>query len=289
MDGSRRIIGLATLGCLAFGLRVWAAFDVPPDWLAVHHAGLAVQLLQCLAGTALVLAVAWLGWALVPEQSSIGWTAALAAAIYPGHIHAAIDPQFSLWAALAVTALLAFALSPRRQSGRRVAILVGTLVAIIACWATVGWLWGQGAGDASGGYAQLCLLRLRGFLLPEATSAAVGQPRLDRFAAIACLVLAMLGVCASGHRWRSLWPTYLLVAVIVLAHTFGFIAALSRMPLEPIAMIWAALAVTPPLARLFTGGKVRVYRPGELEEDPFSREHILRGPHFDVKERRRAG
>src|SRR3972149_6209985 len=46
-----------------------------------------VQLLQCAAGTALVLAVVWLGWVLVPDRPGVGWVAGLGAAVYPTHLY----------------------------------------------------------------------------------------------------------------------------------------------------------------------------------------------------------
>ena len=43
----------------------------------------ALQLLQCLIGTATVLAVAWLGWSLAGPGRGVGWLAALGLAVYP--------------------------------------------------------------------------------------------------------------------------------------------------------------------------------------------------------------
>jgi hypothetical protein len=70
---------------------------------------------------------------------------------------------------------------------------------------------------------------------------------------------------------------------------FALLPPGSRLPLEPIALVWAALAVAPPLVRLLGGRQVRVCRPGERAEDPLDREQLLRGPHYDVGVRRRAG
>ena len=55
--------------------------------IASPAALLAVKLLQSVAGTALVLGVAWLGWSLIPDRRSIGWTAAWGAALYPTHVY----------------------------------------------------------------------------------------------------------------------------------------------------------------------------------------------------------
>ncbi|MHB8900999.1 MAG: hypothetical protein ACYC6Y_19805, partial [Thermoguttaceae bacterium] len=58
---------------------------------------LAVQLIQCLAGTLLVLAVAWLSWSLVPESPATGWLAAIAAAVHPTHLYMVTHFQVALW------------------------------------------------------------------------------------------------------------------------------------------------------------------------------------------------
>ena len=57
---------------------------------------LAVQLLQCLAGTALVLAAVCLGWVLVPDRPSVGWVVGFAAAIYPTHLYMVTHLQVAL-------------------------------------------------------------------------------------------------------------------------------------------------------------------------------------------------
>ncbi len=103
------------------------AVESPPA--SLDHTGggghRAVQFLQCLIGTATVLAVAWLGWSLVRGQSGVGWTAALGLAVYPSHVSAAAYPQAALWAALVLCCLLArgrlaaVAIQPRRRPSRR--------------------------------------------------------------------------------------------------------------------------------------------------------------------------
>jgi hypothetical protein len=74
---------------------------------------LAVQLLQCMAGTALVLAVVGLGWALMPDRPSVGWVAGIGAAVYPTHLYMVTHLQVALWAALILTTLLAVVMSHR--------------------------------------------------------------------------------------------------------------------------------------------------------------------------------
>ena len=92
---------------------------------------LAVQLLQCAAGTALVLAVVWLGWVLVPDRPSVGWVAGVGAALYPTHLYMVTHVQVALWAALILTTLLAVVMSPRLQGRWLGALLGGVLGGIL--------------------------------------------------------------------------------------------------------------------------------------------------------------
>jgi len=95
--------------------------------IATPQAILAVQILQCFAGTALVLAVAWLAWSLIPDRPSIGWVAGLGAAVYPTHLYMVTHLQVALWAALLLTLLLGFAVSSRWRSTWTGAVLSGCL------------------------------------------------------------------------------------------------------------------------------------------------------------------
>ncbi len=104
----------------------WALFGV-----ATPGAILAVQLLQCLAGTALVLTVVWLTWSLLPRQPSVGWVAGAAAAVYPTHLYMVTHLQVALWAALVLTLLLAVVVSPRWKATWRGAILAGLLSGLL--------------------------------------------------------------------------------------------------------------------------------------------------------------
>ncbi len=92
---------------------------------ASPQAVLAVQLLQCAAGTALVLAVAWLGWSLVPRLPAVGWVAAAAAAVFPTHLYAVTHLQVALWAAMGLTLVVAIVLSPRWRGTAGGAVLAG--------------------------------------------------------------------------------------------------------------------------------------------------------------------
>lgn len=92
---------------------------------------LAVQLIQCVAGTFLVLVVVWLAWSLVPESPALGWLAGLGAAIYPTHLYMVTHLQVALWAALALMLLLAVVASPRYRSTWRGAIVAGLLAGVL--------------------------------------------------------------------------------------------------------------------------------------------------------------
>jgi hypothetical protein len=335
MDGLRTIVGLILLGCLALGLRVCAVWTASP----AGDASRALQFLQCLIGTATVLAVAGLGWSLVGPRRGVGWLAALGLAVYPPQVSAATYPQAALWAGLALACLLGVAVSPRWQTSRAGGVLAGCLAgllvllepaavgatpicvaifwwgaeprpasqrlrgaalgrllipagvaaAIVVGWYGGSWLLGRGTSPPPAGEGQFYLQRLRDFLLAGPAGPARPSSPLDRFATIACLVLAAMGCCTSWPRWRTLWPTAAIFAAVTLSGMWGWTAPASRLAIEPLAFLWAALAVAPPLARLFAARQVRVYRPGERAEDPLGRAHVLRGPHYDVGVRRRAG
>ncbi len=391
---------------------------------------LSVQLLQCVAGTALVLVVAWLSWSLVPQRPCIGWVAAVGAAVYPTHVYMVTHLQVAVWAALLLTALLAVVVSPRWQAtwggaalagglsglllliepilalalpictvafwvaegyrnGRdrfrlaafgRVALMAGLAAAIVAPWcvrnwtvhgepvfikSTFGYAFWQGNNPISWGtdkiprasaeqlrrehdgtladmnralwearletlyiddvllkptgyrefaglsepqrcrllgrrawdfirenparYAQLCLQRLRYFLLFDETNPKAAN-RLYRLASVVWLVLALIGFSISWRRFRALWPTFAIFAAVTLFHTLVITSARFRIPIEPMTFVWAASVVAPLMVRLvWRPPQIRVYRPGEHPHDPFGPRHILKGPHYDLPRRRRAG
>ena len=208
----------------------------------------------------------------------------------------------------------------------RIALMVGMTAAIVAPWAVRNWmvhgrpvpitstfghaLW-QGnppigpdtvsADDVLSGptdsrasadparYGRLCLRRLRSFLLFDPTDPNPAS-RLSRFAAVAWLVLAMIGLSMSVKQWRTLWPTYAIFTVMMLFHALVIVTPQSRVPVEPVTFLWAAMAVAPLVVRLMPGRRIRIYRPGEQSHDPFfDTEHVLSGPHYDLPPRRRAG
>lgn len=104
----------------------WWCFGV-----ATPTAILAVQLLQCVAGTVLVLAVAWLGWSLMPDRPGIGWVAAIGAAIYPTHVLMVTHLNAVVWTALVLTLLLAICVAPGWRATRRGAIFAGCLAGLL--------------------------------------------------------------------------------------------------------------------------------------------------------------
>ncbi|HEV3344484.1 MAG TPA: hypothetical protein VG125_29175, partial [Pirellulales bacterium] len=88
---------------------------------------LAVQILQAAAGTLLVLCVVWLSWSLLPDWPTFGSTAGWIAALYPSHVYMVTHFQVAVWAALVLTALLAWVSSPRGRHTWGKALLAGLL------------------------------------------------------------------------------------------------------------------------------------------------------------------
>jgi hypothetical protein len=104
---------------LAAVYRVWGVGS--PDSL------LAVQVLQAVAGTLLVLCVVWLSWSLLPDWPALGSTAGWIAALYPSHVYMVTHFQVAVWAALVLTALLAWVASPRGRHTWGKAVSAGLL------------------------------------------------------------------------------------------------------------------------------------------------------------------
>jgi hypothetical protein len=92
---------------------------------------LAMQILQCLAGTSLVFVVVWLAWSLLSERPTIGWIAGYGAAFYPTHIYMVTHLQVALWAALCLTLLVALVASPRGRQTWSKAALAGLLSGLL--------------------------------------------------------------------------------------------------------------------------------------------------------------
>jgi len=110
----------------AFLAAVYGCFGVETP-----RAILAAQLIQCLAGTGLVLAVVWLARLLVPERPETGWLAGLGAALYPTHVYMTTHLQVALWAALVLTLLLAVVVSPRWRATWKGSLLAGCLSGVL--------------------------------------------------------------------------------------------------------------------------------------------------------------
>jgi hypothetical protein len=376
---------------------------------------LCVELIQCVAGTALVLAVVWLGWSLVPDRRLVGWLAGLGAAVVPTHLYMVTHLQVALWAALLLTLLLAVVVSPRWQGRWAGALLAGLLAGLVllvepilaltlpicatAFWlaephkgvrllqpaavgrviamagvaalvimpwtvrnwlvhgqpvfikSTFGYAFWQGNNPQSWGtdkipkpsaetirlahdgtlrgmdhalwearhetlyiddvllkpggyrefaglsepqrsarlgreawqfivqhparYGKLCLQRLRYFLLFDETNPKAAN-RLYRVSTVAWLVLAFIGLIVSSPRWRRLWPTYAVFAVVLLFHSLVIVSARFRIPIEPLSLVWIAAGLAP----LANSHRVKVWRPGERPRDPFEPGQGLRGPHY---------
>ena len=298
----------------------------------------AAQFLQCLVGTATVLAIAWLGWLLVREQRAIGWMAALGLAVYPPQVNVAAYPQAAVWATLAVCCLMVVAVSPRwpstragailagclagvvvvlepvlvlaaaicaavfwRGAGRRgkddrprrpafgqLAVLAGVAVAILGCWYAGEWLWGRAASPSPAGAEQACLERLRDFLLCGVAGPAHEAGRLERFATIACLVLALMGGCISGvaggrsgRRTRRCRDC----AFGRVGRDSRHVAAVDRADRIAVGGVGRRAAVRAGVCRPVFACIGRANGPRTL----WSGAHLLRGPHYDVGVRRRAG
>jgi hypothetical protein len=88
---------------------------------------LGLQLVQCVAGTALVLCVAWLAWSLVPHRPLVGWVAGWGAAFYPPHVYMPTHIQVVTWSALLLALLAAIILSNRGDATWPKAIFAGVL------------------------------------------------------------------------------------------------------------------------------------------------------------------
>jgi hypothetical protein len=136
-------------------------------------------------------------------------------------------------------------------------------------------------------YGQLCLNRLRYFLLFDETNPKAAN-RLYRAATVVWLVLAAVGLLTTLGRWRRFWPTWTICAVVTLFHVLVITSVRFRIPLEPMTMVWPAAAVAPLLGRLGTGPRIKVYRPGERRRDPLAPDHALKGPHYQTRSKRRA-
>lgn len=91
----------------------------------------AVQILQCLAGTLLVLLVVTMAWLALPKHREIGWAAGVAAAVYPTHLYTVTHLQVALWAALDLAGLVTFTLAFIRMRQARYLVAAGAVGGIL--------------------------------------------------------------------------------------------------------------------------------------------------------------
>ncbi len=87
-----------------------------------------MQMLQAASGALVVLATAWLGWLVWPQQKALGWCAAALVAVYPPQIYQATHIQVAVWSSLALTAALACAYragASAAQAAYRPALVAG--------------------------------------------------------------------------------------------------------------------------------------------------------------------
>jgi len=92
----------------------------------------------------------------------------------------------------------------------------------------------------------------------------------------------------SGPRWRRLWPTYAIFAVVTLFHALVITSVRFRIPLEPFSFVWAAWAVVPLGADWAARRRIKVYPPGQRRRDPFDPDRVLEGPHWTARPDRKA-
>ncbi|KKK80754.1 hypothetical protein LCGC14_2820320, partial [marine sediment metagenome] len=122
--------GLDTTRLDATGSPFYRLLLAAADWCfgaATPGAVLAVAWLQCLVGTLLVAAVAWLAWSLLPELPCVGWLAAVGTAVYPPYLERVAELHVAPWAALVLTLLLALTAAPRWRARRFGAVVAGCL------------------------------------------------------------------------------------------------------------------------------------------------------------------
>jgi hypothetical protein len=127
-----------------------------------------------------------------------------------------------------------------------------------------------------GRYLELCLRRLRYFLLFDETNPKAANP-VYRLSTVIWLSLALIGALALRPQWPRLWPTLAIFGVVLAFHALTIVSARFRIPVEPLSFIWAAA----PLAILID----RLSPPQPFRATPSapppaaSQPHVLQGPH----------
>lgn len=89
------------------------------------------QVLQCLAGVALVLCTSWLAWSLYPADRRIGWCAGWSVAVFPTHVYMVTHVQAASWAATCLVALWAVIAAWRKTHPWRAACCGGILAGLL--------------------------------------------------------------------------------------------------------------------------------------------------------------
>ncbi len=94
-----------------------------------------------------------------------------------------------------------------------------------------------------GRYPQLCLRRLRFFLLFDETNPKT-RNIIYRASQVGFTALAAVGlILAPSDLRRRLWPTFVTAAAITLFHTLTIVSARFHIPLEPLLALWAAAGI----------------------------------------------
>lgn len=130
-------------------------------------------------------------------------------------------------------------------------------------------------------YAELCLRRLRYFLLWDETNPKAMHP-LYRLSSAIWLSLTAIGLLAARPQWKRLWPTMFAFALITLFHTLTITSARFRIPVEPLTFVWIAAGFAPTIGRI-AERLARIFGTTDENVDqnswPPSPGHALRGPH----------
>ena len=137
-------------------------------------------------------------------------------------------------------------------------------------------------------YAELCLQRLRYFLLFDETNPKTQHPWY-RASTIIWFVLSLVGLLAGGPHARRLWPIYGACFTLTLFHSLTIVSARFRIPLEPLTFLWCSLTLGPPLSRLTTAWReARTPIPAEDDTPTLSVPHLRKSSRRASRERRAA-
>lgn len=113
-----------------------------------------------------------------------------------------------------------------------------------------------------GAYAERCLRRLRYFLLWDETNPKAMNP-VYRLSSALWLTVAGVGLLAARRQWRTLAPTMILFAAVMLFHVLTITSARFRLPVEFFGLFWGAVGLEPAAANVVR----RVLRLGRAEEE----------------------